>query len=57
MHHLIKRNPIGTNLEARMYLVETLAIISIAVKEINALVVNAVSGNDTAIDIDWEACI
>ena len=57
MNHLIKRNPIGTNLAARMYLVETLAIISIAVKEINALVVNAVSGNDTAIDIDWEAYI
>ena len=47
----------GTNLEAMMYLVEMLAVISIAVKEINALVVNAVSGNDTAIDIDWEACI
>ena len=57
MHHGIKQNPLGTNLEARMYLFEMLAIISIAVKEINALVVNAVSGNDTAIDIDWEAYI
>jgi hypothetical protein len=41
-----------------MYLqLDGLAIISMTLKEINALVVDAVSSNDTAIHIDREAYI
>jgi hypothetical protein len=41
-----------------MYLqIDGLAFISMVVKEINALVVDAVSSNDSAINIDWKAYI
>jgi hypothetical protein len=44
--------------EANMYLiVDDLAIISMTAKQINALVVNAISDDNTAIDVDWQAYI
>jgi hypothetical protein len=41
-----------------MYLiVDDLAIISMTAEQINALVVNAISDDNTAIDVDWQAYI